>query len=210
MNKQLYIVGAGGFGRELYNWLVALPEALRDWEIAGFLDDNPSALNGFDYDPQVVGRASEWIPEENHLFACGIGRIDVKESVCRRLLEKGANFLTVVHPTALIGRGVKLGEGAVICPRVTLTWDIEVGEMAMINCHTTVGHDAYIGAWSTISANCDLTGCTRVGESVFMGSGARVIPGKSIGDGSIIGAGSVVIRTVEEQGRVFGNPARSF
>ena len=210
MMKQLYIVGAGGFGREVYNWLQALPEAARDWEITGFLDDNSAVLDGFDYAPGVVGSAAKWTPEENQVFVCGIGRLDVKKSVCAGLIEKGATFLTLIHPTALIGRGVKLGQGVVICPRVTLTCDIQVGEMAMINCHTTVGHDVEIGAWSTISANCDLTGCSRVGEGVFIGSGARVIPGKRVGDGANVGAGSVVIRSVDPGDRVFGNPARSF
>lgn len=210
MGRNLYIVGAGGFGREVYNWLLALPEESRDWEMAGFLDDDAEVLNGFDYAPGLVGRPSDWSPEAGEVFVCGIGRMDVKRSVCGGLMEKGAEFMTVVHPTALIGRGVRLGQGVVICPRVTLTCDIDVGAMAMINCHTTVGHDVRIGAWATISANCDLTGCSSVGEGVFMGSGARLIPGKSVGDGAVVGAGSVVIRGVKAGDRVFGNPARGF
>lgn len=210
MARQLYIVGAGGFGREVCNWLLALPEAGRDWEIAGFLDDDPAALDGFDYAPGVVGSPRQWTPGAGEVFVCGIGRLDMKKAVCGRLLEQGADFMTLVHPTALVGRGVRLGPGVVICPRVTLTCDIEVGEMAIINCHSTVGHDVRIGAWSTISGNCDLTGCSSVGEGVFMGSGARVIPGKSVGDGAVVGAGAVVIRPVEAGDRVFGNPARSF
>ena len=210
MRKQLYIVGAGGFGREVYNWLLALPGASRDWDICGFLDNDPSALDGFEYAPGIVGSPEGWTPQPDEVFVCGIGRIDVKKAACSQLIERDAHFITLVHPTALVGRNVHLGRGVVICPRVTLTCDIEVGEMAMINCHSTVGHDAQIGAWTTISGNCDLTGGTTVGQGVFMGSGARLLPGKCVGDGATVGAGSVVIRSVSAGDRVFGNPARSF
>ena len=82
--------------------------------------------------------------------------------------------------------------------------------MTMANCHTTIGHDVRIGAWATISANCDLTGHTEIGEAAYFGSGARVIPGKKVGARAVVGAGSVVIRDVPEGVSVFGNPARIF
>ena len=42
-----------------------------------------------------------------------------------------------------------------------------------------------------------------------MGSGARIIPSKTLGEASVIGAGSVVIRDVASGTSVFGNPART-
>lgn len=210
MLPQLYIVGAGGFGRELYCWLKDLPAWGREWEFVGFLDDNLSALDGFDYDAKVVARVSDFTPKPNQLFACGIGNVAVKRRVCATLFERGAHFITVLHPTAVVGANVVLGAGAVVCPGVTLSCDIEVGDMVMINLHSTVGHDASIGSWSTLSAHCDLTGGVRVGEGVFLGSGARVLPGKTVGDRAVVGAGSVVIRDVRAGDSVFGNPARVF
>jgi sugar O-acyltransferase (sialic acid O-acetyltransferase NeuD family) len=210
MMPQLYIVGAGGFGRELYGWIRDLPAWGRDWEFAGFLDDNLSALDGCDYDVKVVASLKDFIPTPGQKFACGIGNVALKQKVCGSLLERGAEFTTLVHPTAIIGANVALGSGTVVCPRVTLTCDIQIGAMVMINLHSTVGHDAGIGPWSTLSAHCDLTGGVRVGAGVFLGSGARILPGKSVGDGAVVGAGSVVIRDVKPGDSVFGNPARVF
>lgn len=208
--KDLYIVGAGGFGREVYAWLLDLPECNSAWRVRGFLDDNLQALDGFDYEPSVVARVSDFQPGADDLFVCAIGARAHKRRVCEELKARGAQFFTLVHPTAILGPNVTLGEGVVLCPRVTVTCDVEIGEMAMLNLHCTVGHDVRIGAWSTISAQCDLTGFVQLGEDAFLGSGVRVIPGKQVGDGAVVGAGSVVIRNVRPGQKVFGNPAREF
>jgi sugar O-acyltransferase (sialic acid O-acetyltransferase NeuD family) len=208
--KDLYIVGAGGFGREVYAWLLDLPECNVEWKICGFLDDNLQALDGFKYAPGVVARVSDFQPASNDLFVCAIGARAHKRRVCEGLKDRGATFYTVVHPTAIVGANVSLGAGVVLCPRVSVTCDVEIAEMAMLNLHCTVGHDVRIGAWSTISAQCDLTGFVQLGEDTFLGSGVRVIPGKRIGDGAVVGAGSVVIRHVRPGQKVFGNPAREF
>lgn len=208
--KRVFIVGAGGFGREVCAWLRSLPECGVDWELIGFLDDNPNALMGYSTGLDVVAPVSGFEPGVNDLFACGIGTVSIKMSACKPLIERGARFLTVVHPSVTLGPRVKLGEGVVLCPNVTLTCDIEVGEMAMINCLSSAGHDVRIGAWSTVSAHCDLMGFVELGQRVFMGSGARIIPGKKVGSDAVVGAGSVVIRNVEDGLKVFGNPARVF
>jgi len=208
--KDVYILGAGGFGREVYGWLLDLPEFGRDMRFGGFLDDDPNALDGFKLETGIVGSIRDYESRATHVLVCGIGRVDLKRRVCQPLREAGAEFLTVVHPTAVLGRNVRLGTGVVLCPRVTLTCDIEVGDFAMINCHSSAGHDVRIGAWTTISAHCDLTGHTRIDEEVFMGSGASVIPGKRVGRGAVVGAGSTVIRSVAAGKKVFGNPAREF
>ena len=48
----------------------------------------------------------------------------------------------------------------------------------------------------------------RLGRNVWIGSGAIVLPGISIGDDAIVGAGSVVTRDIPPGATVMGNPAR--
>lgn len=49
---------------------------------------------------------------------------------------------------------------------------------------------------------------TIIGDNVFLGANAVVLPGVTIGNGAIIGAGSVVTKDVRENMVVAGNPAR--
>ena len=205
--KKLLIVGAGGFGREMYAWAAQHPDCGQVWTLAGFLDDNVEALQPFGSFAPVLPAAGHQPASEN-VYLCGLGLPLVKEKVISPLLKAGAEFITFVHPTALVGARVSLGQGVVLCPGAILSADITVGDFAMVNLNSTIGHDASLGAWTTLSAQCDITGHVKVADRVFMGSRATIIPGKTIGSRAILGAGAVVISDVPANVTVVGNPAR--
>lgn len=205
--KQLIIVGAGGFGRELHAWAKQHPDCDRAWTLAGFLDDNPQALAAFGdfaHIQPIVGHR----PAPDNVYLCGLGLPPQKEELIAPLLAAGAEFLTFVHPRAIIGDRVKLGKGVVICPYAVLSVDISIGDYTLIGLHCTIGHDAAIGDWSTLSAHCDITGHVQIEDRVFMGTHACIIPSKIIGSRVLVGAGAVVITHVPPGVTVVGNPAR--
>lgn len=206
--KALFIVGAGGFGREMLNWLRQHPDYGTVWKLAGFLDDNPRSLDGYDIDMPVTGSIRDFNPPTNTVLVCAIGQPAVKKKVCSELIARGGHFMTFIHPSAIIGERVRIGMGSVVCPGVILTADQKIGRFSLFNCLSSAGHDVQVGDWTTISGHCDLTGFCRLGEGVFLGSGARILPNISVGDWARIGAGSVVVRPVAANQTVFGNPAR--
>ena len=208
--KRLIIVGAGGFGREVYAWAEAHPDCGRLWEIAGFLDDNPAALDRFDYPVSILAAVVDYSPQSNDLFLCAIGSPAIKRMVCGKLLGSGAEFISLVHPTVVIGFNVEIGVGTIICPHAIVTCDVAIGDFVAINCHSSIGHDVRIADWVTLSGHCDVTGQTELGEMAFLGSGARILPLKKVGARAMVGAGSVVISHVPTNAKVFGNPARIF
>lgn len=207
--KKLIIVGAGGFGREVYAWAKVHPDCGIVWQLAGFLDDDAAVLDGYDYPVGVMGSVAEHQPAADELFVCAIGAPMIKKKVCQALLARSAVFISLVHPSVILGENIQLGEGVVLCPRVTLTADITIGDFVAINCHSSAGHDVVIGDWATISGHCDLTGNTRYGAGAFLGTGVRIVPSKSVGGLAYVGAGAVVIRSVKDGQKVFGNPARA-
>jgi len=207
--KRLLIVGAGGFGREMFVWCSQHPDCGRVWSIGGFLDERADTLAGFDYPVGIVGGIDDFRPGSDDLLVCALGQPATKRRVCARLLERGAKFLTFVHPSVMLGRNVSLGRGAVLCPGVVLTCDIFLDDFVMINVSASAGHDVRVGAWTTVSGHSDITGHCRVGEGVFFGSHATVIPGRKIGDRAVVAAGSVIITHVRPGVTMVGNPARA-
>jgi len=208
--KNLIIVGAGGFGREVFTWAKMHPDCGREWRIAGFLDDNLFALDRFDYPISIIGSIADYRPVEEDVCVCAIGAPLIKQAVCERLLGRSAKFISLVHPSAILGSNVQLGQGVIVCPYAVVTCDVQIGDFVAINCHSTVGHDAKIGHWVTLSGHCDVTGQAELGDRVFLGSGARILPSKKVGSDALIGAGAVVIQGVAAGMKVFGNPARRF
>ncbi|MCC5807649.1 MAG: acetyltransferase [Opitutales bacterium] len=208
--KDLYIVGAGGFGRELLGWLRQHPDCWRLWQPAGFVDDNPAALHGFGVDLPVVGAPDAAPVDKNSLFVCALGRPEVKRRIIGTMRGRGAAFVTFVHPSAVVGERVRIGEGSVLCPGVILTCDITVGDFVLFNCGASAGHDTVVGAYTSVSGHVDLTSRTRLGADVFVGSHAVIIPGVEVEQGAVIGAGAIVVSPVKPGLTVFGNPARPF
>jgi len=205
--KKLFIVGAGSFGREIHAWTKQHPDCCQAWLLDGFLDDDPEALKEYG-SFATVSPLTGHRPSPDHLYLNGIAQPELKHRLLAPLFAAGAEFLTFVHPTAKIGERVELGRGVVLCPGAIVTADARLGDFVTLNLRSTVGHDAQIGAWTTVSAHCDITGFVQVGEEVFLGSRASIIPGRRVGDGAKIGAGSVVFTHVPPGVTVFGNPAR--
>ena len=206
--KNVLIIGAGGFGREVFAWCRADPGYGKTWQIRGFLDDNPNALDGFTVHARIVGKVSDYQAAPDEECICAIGHPGTKKRIVELLLARGAVFRSLIHPSVVMGSMVTLGQGVVLCPGVVLTSHLVVGDFVMFNCLSSAGHDVQVGRFATISGHCDLTGFVEVGEGVFMGSRASIIPGRKIGAGATVGAGSVVITNVAPATTVFGNPAR--
>lgn len=208
--KELIIVGAGGFGRELLQWVKDINTEKPTWKIKGFLDDNPDALKDIACDYGVIGSIAGWNPSPQEQFACAIAAPDIKERVVKQLKEKGAEFATIVHPTARISEFVELGEGFVAYPGAGVHSNAKVGAFVTLLTMSTIGHDAEVGDFCTTSSYCDITGGVQVGDHTFLGSKVSIIPGKGIGRHVFIAAGSVVMADVSDGTKVMGNPARKY
>ncbi len=206
---RLWIVGAGGFGREVWTYATTHPDCGRQWQVAGFLDDNQHALAGFPGYSATLQRIEEFHPDpEKDILVNGIGQPKIKRRCIGMLEEKGGRFIRLIHPTAWIGHNVTWGKGGVVGPGVVITTDVTIGDHVVLNCYSAIGHDAAVGSYTTLSSFCDVTGGVRIGEGVFTGSRVSLIPRVSVGDYAVVGAGSVVIRNLDGGCSYFGNPAR--
>jgi len=208
--KRLIIIGAGGFGREVLGWARQCPECGRDWEPAGFLDDNPAALEGYSTDLPVLSGIREYAPQAEDRFVCAIGTPRIKKHAVEEIVARGGQFINLIHPSCLLGERVRLGQGIILCPRAVLTCDIEIGDHTALNLFTAVGHDARLGRYCQLQSYSEATGGVCLEDGVLMGTHATILPGVRVGEGATIGAGSVVVRSVKAGSSVWGAPAKPF
>lgn len=205
--KDIIIVGAGSAARDVLQVLKEINKVEKKWNIKGFIADygvDIKALTNDEY--EIIGTIEDWQPNENEEFVCAVADPDIKRKLIGKLEKRGAKFAQVIHPNVEINDYCKIGKGVILYHDAILGPNCEVGDYVHTN--SKIGHDCKIGDYSTVSIMCAVMGHVTMGQGVFVGGGATIIPGVTIGDHVYIGAGSVVIKDIEENKRVFGNPAR--
>jgi sugar O-acyltransferase (sialic acid O-acetyltransferase NeuD family) len=208
MKKDLIIVGAGGYGREVLQIVKDINKVEDKWNILGFINDIGDALDNYECDYSIIGTIKDWIPQEGQEFVCAVADPLGKELVTKTLKEKGAVFTSAIHPTAYISEYAKVGEGVVMSIHSGISVNCKIGDFVTVLYSTIIGHDVNIGNYCTISSLSECAGGVELEEKVFLGSHVTVIPRKKVCTGAYVAAGSVVVTNIQPGNHVMGNPAK--
>lgn len=199
---RLFIVGCSGHGKVIAD--IALKQ--NKYEKLLFLDDNPKADSCMGI-PVAGNSTYEDIASEDEVIVA-IGNSNIRQHLQEQYKERGLKIATLIHPDAVIGTKVKIGEGTVIMAGTVINPDAEIGKGVIINTGATVDHDDVICDYAHISVGAHLAGTVTVGKSTWIGAGAVVSNNVHICDKVMIGAGAVVVSNIDEQGTYVGVPAR--
>ena len=208
--KDLIIIGASGFGREVA-WLVERINAVKmTWRIIGFIDDNAAIHGSLVGGYPVIGDCKKISEYPDAFYVCAIGASKVRKTVIAKVMNSihTLHYATLIDPSVIISERVNISDGCIICAGSIITVDITLGNHVIINLDCTIGHDAVINDFVTIYPSVNVSGTTTVGECVELGTGAQIIQGKIIGKDTIIGAGSVVVTDLPEKCTAVGSPAK--
>lgn len=206
--KNLIIIGAGSFGREVLHWAWDCDAHGRDWKVGGFIDDNLQAVADFDLDVPVINTVKDYQPQPADVFVCAVGIPKVKKHLVDTIAQRGGQFINVIHPSVIVAPQAELGVGIVLCPRVTVSCNTVIGDHVGVNVNSVISHDAKIEAYAVLSNFCDMTGKTTLKEGAFMGSHATLLPSVCVGQWAVVGAGAVAIKDVPANSTLYGAPGR--
>ena len=204
--KRVVIIGAGGHGREVADILRSQGAS----DLIGFVDENRE-VHGSDLDGlRVLGDWSwfEGVDRAEIAVVCAVGAPEA----CRRLTQHaeslGLSFARAISPLAHISAFARLGEGVTVFPHAVINTGAAVESHGILNVAATASHDTKIGRYSNINPGVHLAGNVTIGEGCYIGMGANVIQGRSVGAWSVIGAGAVVTRDVPAGVTAVGVPAK--
>ena len=205
--RGLIIFGAGGHAKVAFD--AALSGGL--FHIAGFVvDDRPVALDETLLGVPVIRfegltESRDRFPE---LFIVGIGNNSLRRDKQRVMCELGFRATSVVHASARVGIGGRVGEGVLVCAGANIDPSVEIADGAIVNNGAIVCHDSTIGRFAHLGPGAVVGGMCHVGDGTLVGMGAKILSGLHVGNRAVVAAGAVVTKPVPDDMLAIGLPAR--
>jgi len=148
-------------------------------------------------------------------FAIGIGGNQVRQKISARYSNR-LLFTNLIHPSATFGTGqlaaIAYRRGVIVCAGVRFTNNIQVGNFTIFNLNATVGHDVFCEDFVNIAPGASISGNVHIEAGCWIGTGAVINQGNAdsklrIGTNTMIGSGSVVVKSCDHDAVYVGVPA---
>ncbi|MGB5654091.1 MAG: acetyltransferase [Robiginitalea sp.] len=207
--KNVLIFGASGHGSVVLDIL----ERSEEFQPVGFVDSfikKGTKKNGY----PVLGSEFDLlhILEKHGVYGgiVAVGDNWVRRRLVHLIQRLAPNFIFVnaVHPSAILGKNVRLGSGTAIMPGVIVNANSRIGNHCIVNTRASMGHDGVLSDFSSLAPGVGCGGNLRLGTGAAISLGSLVIENIGIGSWSVVGAGSLVLDEIPESVVAYGSPAR--
>ena len=207
--ENIVLVGSGGHSKVVAD--VVEKQGL--YRIVGLIDKfrvvGESTL-GY----QVLGAEID-LPKliETHDLVGGIVAIGDNNDRAKVVAQIGGlcphmRFVSAIHPSASVGSGTVIGAGSVIMAGAVVNPCCQVGRFCIVNTKASLDHDCVMEDFSSLAPGVTTGGYCRIGSYSAVNIGAILRDGIVIGEHSVVGGGSMVLRAVDAFSVAYGVPAR--
>ena len=200
----IIIIGGGGHARSILSSIIRA----KTFNPIGYVDKTENKLMGIDYlgDDFML----DTYIRKTRYAVLGVGQMitpQKRHEIYDAYRMKGFEFPPVISVSAVLSESAKIEEGVFVGENSYIGPNSKIGAMSIINTGALIEHDCSIGSFNHISVNSSLGGGVQTGDNVFIGMGANIVNGIIIGNYSVVGAGSLVMRSIKDNATVWGMPA---
>ncbi|MDG4715425.1 MULTISPECIES: acetyltransferase [Winogradskyella] len=205
--KNILIYGASGHAKMIVDIILKN----NDYNLVGFIDSY-KPLNSKVYGHKIIGNLSSLshvIKEFNiEGIVIGIGDNDLRLNIYRSIkkIAPKIDFVPIIHPSAILAEDILVPEGAVLMAGSIVNANAKIGKFCLLNTKASLGHDSVMADFSSLSSGVTIAGNVTIGFCSSICLGASVSQGLSIGDHTIIGGASLVLKSVGDFKLAFGVP----
>jgi len=211
MSKEIVLFPFGGNARESLLSILAINRIRREWDIIGFMDDNPFLLGKDCCGIKVIGgrEVLEGSPEAYILAVPGNpGNYLRRKEIIENLNVERSRYARIIHPSAMIAPDAEIGYNTIIMANVVISCGVTIGNHCIILPNTVISHDSVVSDCCCIGSNVAISGYVVIAPNCYIGSGTNIREKTHIREGTLVGLGSNVISNIEGGMLALGNPAR--
>lgn len=206
----IYIIGSGGFAKEVMILINAINEQSERFSLKGFLNETAISATITAAGREVpVKKETDFLASNERTtasLAIGVGSPD--RIWCISNTYRQCIFPNLVHPSVEYDvYSTRLGRGNIIAANCSLTCDISIGNFNILNIGTVIGHDATIGDCNAIMPRCQVSGGGNIGHCNLLGTGSTILQGVEVGDWNKVGAHALLTKSVLSNSVLTGIPA---
>lgn len=207
--ENIIIIGSSGHAKVI----IDIVEKENKYNIAGLTDkfrEKDEEVSGY----RIIGKEEDIAKLlKKHNISGGIIAIGdnwTRSRVCENIksIRPDFRFVTAIHPSAQTAKDVEIGNGTVVMAGAIINSSSSVGEHCIINTNSSLDHDSVMKDFSSLAPNVTTGGNVEIGKFSAISLGAKIIHGIRIGEQTVIGAGSVVLKDVSSFSVACGIPAK--
>ena len=211
--KNVVIVGAGGFGREVASLLKRINKVEPTWNLLGFYDDDTETLpkGTLNEYGTVLGTTYDLNESDVEIAVIlAIGSPHSLKAIRERLTNGKLSFPNIIAPDAHIldEDNYVMGEGNILSSFSSVSCHVKLGSFNILNNRVSFGHDVEIGDFNVFMTACRISGSSKIGNGNLFGVSSILIPGMKVGEGVTVSPGSVIMRKTKDYSTYVGNPAK--